>query len=146
MSISEKINSDYLSAYKSHEIDKISVLRLLKSALKNAEISNHSALDDPTIIKIIQREIKQRRDSAVDYEKGGRDDLKQKELYEITILEKYLPKQLSDNELESIIKEEVKKSNATSTADLGQVMSRVMPRVAGQADGSRVSSMLRQLL
>jgi len=141
MTLSEQIDKDFIAAYKDKDENKSSVLRLLKSALKNEEIAKKTQLSDDDAIKIIQREIKQRKDSVAEYEKGGRADLADKEKAEIAILEAYMPDQLSDEELETIVK-----SQAEGESDFGKIMSKVMPQVAGRADGSRVSAAVRKVL
>lgn len=141
MTLSEQIDKDFIAAYKEKDENKSSVLRLLKSALKNEEIAKKTQLSDDDAIKIIQREIKQRKDSVAEYEKGGRADLANKEKAEIAILEEYMPDQLSDEELETIVK-----SEAEGESDFGKIMSKVMPQVAGRADGSRVSAAVRKVL
>ncbi len=141
MPIKETIDKDFIAAYKDKDEAKSSVLRLLKSALKNEEIAKKSELSDDDAIKIIQREIKQRKDSVTEYEKGGRADLAEKEKSEITILEAYMPAQLSDEELEAIVK-----NAAAGESDFGKVMGKVMPSVAGKADGGRVSAVVRKVL
>lgn len=141
MNLSEQISKDFIVAYKDKDEIKSSVLRLLKSAIQNEEISKKSALSDDEVIKIVQREIKQRNDSIVEYEKGGRADLVDQEKNEIIVLSEYLPTQLSDEELTAIITE-----SANGESDFGKVMGKVMPRVAGKADGNRVSAIVRKVL
>ena len=141
MNLSEQVDKDFIIAYKDKDEAKSSVLRMLKSALKNEEINKREALSDEEAIKIVQREIKQRKDSIEEYTKGGRADLAEKEKGELTILEKYLPAQLSDEELEAIVREA-----AGDERDFGKVMGKVMPQVAGKADGNRVSSIVRKVL
>jgi uncharacterized protein YqeY len=141
MNLGEQIGKDFIVAYKAKDEVKSSVLRLLKSAIKNEEISKKTVLSDDEVIKIIQREIKQRNDSIFEYGKGGRSDLADKEKDELTVLKTYLPAQLSDEELENIVK-----SVISEESDFGKIMGKVMPQVAGKADGSRVSAAVRKLL
>ncbi len=146
MSLKETIKTDYLTAYKAKEETKISVLRMLQSAIKNAEIDKKEELLDEDITKVIQREIKQRRDSIESYKSGGREDLAKKEALELEILTTYMPKQLTDEEVETIVKEVISKVGASSKADFGKVMGAVMPKVAGKADGNQVSKAVNRLL
>lgn len=141
MTLSKQIDDDFIVAYKDKDEVKSSVLRLLKSAIKNEEIDKKESLEDDEAIKIVQREIKQRKDSIEQYEKGGRADLAEKEKNEITILEAYLPAQLTDDEIETIVKIAAKEDN-----DFGKVMGKVMREVAGKADGGRVSQIVRKVL
>lgn len=145
-SIQAQIDLDFLEAFKAKNAEKTSVLRLIKSSLKNSEISKKSALSDIEVIKVLQKEISQRRDSIQQYTTGGREDLAAKEAAEIIILEEYLPTQLSDSELEEIVKKAVAELAATTKSDFGKVMARIMPLVAGKSDGSRVSQIVSSLL
>ncbi|OQB05655.1 MAG: glutamyl-tRNA(Gln) amidotransferase subunit E [bacterium ADurb.Bin212] len=145
-SLSQLIDSDYISAYKNQETEKVSVLRMLKTAIKNSSIAAKTELTEEEIIKIISKEIKVRKESADQYTKGNRSDLADKELSEITILEKYLPTQLSDDEIESILRETINSSGLKDKASFGKVMGLSMPKLSGKADGQRVSQILSKLL
>ncbi|MDO8668558.1 MAG: GatB/YqeY domain-containing protein [bacterium] len=142
----EKINEELKQAMKSKDGETTSVLRMLISSIRNKEISLRSAdkveLSDEQIIETIGSEIKKRKDSVEAYAKGGRQELALKETSEIKILEKYLPEQLSDEELEKIIKEII----AAGATDFGKVMGQTMARVKGKADGNRVGSLVKKLL
>lgn len=146
MSLVDKINIDFITAMKSKDETKVSVLRLLKSALQNYQIAEQKELSDDDIIKVIQKEIKQRKDSISTYETGGRLELADKEKAEIEVLAKYMPQQLSNEELTEIVEKAIAETGATSEADIGKVMGRVMPQVAGQADGGQVSAKVKELL
>lgn len=145
-SLSQLIDNDYISAYKNKETEIVSVLRMLKTAIKNASIAAKSDLDDTEVIKIISKEIKVRKESAEQYSKGERQDLANKELSEITILQKYLPAQLGDNEIESILLEAINSSGLKDKASFGKIMGLAMPKLNGKADGQRVSQILSKLL
>lgn len=144
--LSAKIERDYLSAFKSKDEFRTSVLRLLKSALKNAEIEKKALLNDDDVGKIIKREIKQRRDSIPQYQQGGRADLAEKELREISVLEYYQPAQINDSEIESIIKDTLLKLGVNHKKDYGRAMGVLMSKFQGRADGSKVSQVLNSLL
>lgn len=146
MSLNDKINDDFVTAMKSKDETKVSVLRLLKSALQNYQIAEQKELSDDDIIKVIQKEIKQRKDSISTYETGGRSELADKEKAEIEVLTKYMPQQLSNEELTEIVEKAIAETGATSEADIGKVMGRVMPQVAGRADGGQVSAKAKELL
>lgn len=146
MTLAEQIESDYLEAYKSKDEDKTSLLRLLKSSIKNAEIAQKGNIGDQDAIKLIQKEVKQRRDAIKEYKRGEREDLAEKESQEIEMLKIYLPKELSDQELEVIVKNGIAQINASSPSDFGKAMGVIMPKIAGRAGGDRVSQMLKQML
>lgn len=146
MSLIDNINSDLVDAMKSKDEAKVSVLRMLKSALQNEKIKAGKDLADEDIIKVIQTQIKQRRDSIATYEAGGRNELADKEKSEIEALSTYMPEQLSDEELTAIVKSAIEETGATSMADMGKIMGKVMPQVAGRADGNAVSSKVKELL
>lgn len=146
MTLAEQINQDYIIAYKSKDEAKSSLLRLLKSSMQNAEIAKKSKLTDEEIFKLIQREIKQRQDAIIEYKKGNRSDLADKDEVEINILKTYLPTELSDEELGKLVAEAISATSAQSQADFGKVMGAVMPKIAGRATGDRVSSVVKKLL
>jgi len=146
MKLAEQINQDFLTAYKNHDEAKSSLLRLLKSSLQNAEIAKKGELQDEEVIKLIQKEVKQRQDAIVEYKRGGRDDLANKDEAEITILKTYLPLELSEEELEKLVSEAITSTNAQSPADFGKVMAAVMPKIAGRATGDKVSTTVKKLL
>lgn len=144
--IKTKIDNDFLQAYKSKDADRSSVLRMVKSTLQNAEIAKKRPLDDAEITQILQKEVKQRKDASDQYKTGGRTDLANKEDSEIAIISTYLPAQLSEPEVEAIVKKAVAELGATSKADFGKVMGKIMPEVAGKADGALVSKIVSGLL
>ena len=142
----EKINQDLKEAMKSRDAGTTSVLRMLVSAWRNKEITLRSAgkaeLSDAQAVETIGSEIKKRKDSIEAYAKGGRQELADKEAGEIKILEKYLPEQLSDEELEKIIKEII----SLGAADFGKVIGQAMAKVKGRADGHKVGGLVKKLL
>jgi len=146
MALIEKIDGDYINALKNKEAEKVSVLRMLKSALQNAKIAEQKELSDDDVIKVVQKEIKQRKDSIATYETGGRAELADKEKAEIEVLSAYMPQQLSDEDLTAIVKSAIGETGATGMADMGKIMGKVMPQVAGKADGSQVSAKVKELL
>jgi len=146
MSLKEQIKDDIKVAMKAKDVEKRDALRLLASAMKQVEVDERIELDDDAVIKIIQKQIKQRNDAATQYKDAGRDDLLAKELSEIAIYEPYLPAQLSDDELESSIKIIIANVGAESMKDMGKVMGAASAQLAGKADGKRISSCVKQLL
>jgi len=147
--LKEKIQSDLIEAQKAKDELRVSTLRLLLSAIKNFAIAKESTSYNPTdeeVAGIIQKEIKQRKESIEQFRAGSRDDLVEKETKELKILQNYLPEQLSEDEVRVIVNESIKEVGASSSADLGKVMSVVMPKVKGKADGSLVSHLVNQIL
>jgi uncharacterized protein YqeY len=150
MSLMDKITSDLKAAMLAKQTDDVSTLRLLVSASRNKEISlragNDVALSDQDILAVIGSEIKKRKDSAEAYRQGGRFDLAEKESAEIKILERYMPEQMTDVDLEKIIKEAIVGLDKTAQKDFGKIMSAVMPVTAGKADGKRVSAIVKKAI
>ena len=145
MSLEATIDEQYKEALKRHDAVTVGVFRMLKSALKNAAIEARHALSSDEEVAVLQREVKRRRESIAVFTDGGRTDLAEKEQGELVILEKFLPAQLSDEELEKIVQENISAQNAT-TKDFGKVMGAVMAKVKGQADGTRVTPIVKKLL
>lgn len=146
MSLLEQIEQDVSNALKAGASDKVSTLRLLKTAIKNQQISQKAELSDPDVIKVIQKEAKQRRDSIESYNKAGRNDLSDKEMAELAILEAYLPAQMSESEVQELVNQAVKEAGANSMSDMGKVMQILSPKTAGKVDGSVVANAVRQKL
>ncbi len=148
-SILQKIDREYIDAYKSKDQSAISVLRMLKSALKNFAIEKRleiNELETNDILKVISKEVKQRQDASSQYQAGGRQDLAQKEIDEISILNKYLPQQLSEDEISKILQTIIDQNGQAKLSEFGKIMSIAMPQFAGKADGNKVSQILRTLL
>ncbi len=149
MSLKTKILTDLKDAMKVGNSEKRDTLRLLDSMIKNAEIEKKKkdkGLNDEEVQEVIGRAIKQRKDSVEQYKSGGREDLAQKEQTEIEILSGYLPEQLSEEEVEKIVKDVISETGATSKADIGKVMGQAMNKLKGQADGNLVKSIVEKEL
>ncbi|MBE2907479.1 GatB/YqeY domain-containing protein [Anoxybacillus flavithermus] len=146
MSLLERLNNDMKQAMKNKEKDKLSVIRMVKSALQNEAIKLGKTLTEDEELTVLSRELKQRKDSLQEFEKAGRTDLVDKVKEEITVLELYMPKQLSEEELVQIVKETIVEVGASSKADIGKVMGAIMPKVKGKADGSLVNKLVQQHL
>jgi uncharacterized protein YqeY len=146
MSLKERIDADYKTAMKERDALRVSVLRLLRSAIHNAEIDRQRALTDDEILGVIQSEIRKRRESIEAFQQGGRADLAEREQAELAILETYLPQPLSRAELEALVRETIREVGALSVRDMGKVMAVLMPKVRGRADGREVNELVRQLL
>jgi uncharacterized protein YqeY len=146
MSLLQKIDDDLKRALKESDSLKVSVLRLAKAALKNKQIDKQEELSDDEIISTLSTLSKQRRESIELFSKGGREDLAEKERQELAILQSYLPKQLTPEELDAVIAEVIKESSASGLREIGKVMRLVMQRVKGAADGKIVNQRVKELL
>ncbi len=146
MSLFEKVDKDTTEALKAGEKDRLLLLRGLKSDLKYAKLDKGDDLTDDDVIEVLTYQAKKRRDSIEQFEKGGRDDLVAKETVELEIVNRYLPQQLSDNELEEIVAEVITETNASTPADIGLVMKNLMPKVKGKADGRKVNEIVTKKL
>ena len=146
MALRERLNEDMKGAMKAREQDRLDALRLMLAAVKQREVDERITLDDAGVIAVVEKMIKQRRESIVQYEKGARKDLADKERFEIGILEAYLPQQLSQDEIDAVIAEAFAATGAKSPADMGKVMGVVKPRLAGRADMGKVSAMVKARL
>jgi uncharacterized protein YqeY len=146
MSLLQKLDDDLKTALKASESLKVSVLRMTKASLKNMQIDKREELSEDDIISVILTLTKQRKESIEQFSKGGREDLAEKERQELSILQSYLPRQLTKEELDSIIIEAIKESSSKGAKDLGKVMRLVMPRVKGTADGKIVNQRVKDLL
>lgn len=148
-SLKKKIEEDLKEALKSSDALRLSVLRMVSSAVHNKEIQllrKDQGLSDEEILEVLRSEVKKRKDSAGEFLKGNRPDLAQKEKAEIEILSVYLPPELSDEELIRVLKGGIREADAKSQADFGKVMKAVMPVLKGKASGERISTFLTRLL
>ncbi|MEZ5424934.1 MAG: GatB/YqeY domain-containing protein [Pyrinomonadaceae bacterium] len=147
MSLENKILDDLKTAMKSKEAERLSVLRMVKANLMNKRIEKGSDLTDEEVEKALQTLVKQRRDSAEQYEKGGRSELAEKENAEIKVLEEYLPKAATDEEIEMAVAEAIGRTGATSLRDMGAVMKASLAGLAGKTvDGKKVSEAVKSRL
>ena len=146
MDLKGQIKEEMKTAMKSGDRDRLKVIRLILAAINQIEIDSRIILEDNDIIKTINKMVKQRRDSIAQFSKGGRDDLVEIETNEIAILENYLPKKLSDSELDTIIAEAVSNLKADNMKDMGKVMNTVKHAIEGRADMSLVSSKVKARL
>lgn len=144
--IKERLQSDLKDAMKAKDVFKRETIRFLMSALKQVEVDERRELSDDDIFKIIQKSIKQRDDAAKQFKAASRDDLCEKEVKEANLLKSYLPKQLDENELKSIIEDIISQSGATGVKDMGNVIKLTMQKVGNLADGKSVSSQVKNLL
>jgi uncharacterized protein len=146
MELKAEIQQAVKAAMKSGDTMTLSTLRLLLSAIQNEEIKVRRALTDDEIHKTISTLCKQRAEAIDLFKKGGRDELAQKEAAELQILQRYLPQPLTEDEVQTLIKESISESGAQGIKDLGKVMKLVMPKVMGRTDGRRVNDLAKALL
>jgi uncharacterized protein YqeY len=146
MALREQLNDDIKNAMRARDSERLNALRLLSAAAKQREVDERITLDDAALIAIVDKEIKKRRESIAQYEKGQRQDLADKEKFEISVIEAYLPKQLSQAEIDSIVAEALASTGAKSPADMGKVMGVLKPKLAGKADMGKVSAMVKAKL
>jgi uncharacterized protein len=147
MTFLDRINQDIIATMKAKEADRLSTLRMVKTALKNREIDKMAALTDDEAIKVLQSLVKQRRDSVEQYKQGGRPELAEKEDAEIKVIEAYLPAALDETAIAKIVEETIAEQGATSAKEMGQVMKAVMVKLAGQTvDGKVVNQLVRAKL
>ena len=141
MSIRNQIQSQIITSMKSHDQKRLDAFRFLFSQIRYKEIDAKRELTDEETVKLLQGEAKKRRESIAVYQQGGRQDLVEGESYQLSVIEEYLPNQLSDEEIKTII-DEVKSTNPNG--DFGTLMKAVMAKVAGRADGAKVAEMIKQ--
>lgn len=139
----DKLKEDLKQAQLAHDSLKVDTLRLLLSEIHNEAIRQGKEVSGEDIISTIRREMKKRKEAAEGFRKGGREDQAKKEESEAAILEGYLPQQLSDEELQKIIEDSITNLEAKNLSDMGKIMAEVMSKVAGQADGGRVASLVK---
>lgn len=146
MALKDTLEADQKTAMKERDAVKLSVVRLLKSAIKYREIELAKTLDDAGVVGVIASEIKRRRDSVEQYRAGNRQDLVDREEAEIRVLQGWLPAQLTADELRAKVDEAVKRAGATGPKDMGAVMKALLPEVQGRADGKTVSELVKARL
>lgn len=145
MTLKERINTDLKEAMKTKDVKKRDALRLLTSAFKQIEVDERKELSDEDVIKIIQTQVKRRNDAAEQYKAAGREDLLEIELNEIACYEVYLPAQLSDEELKTILQKIITDVGATSLKDMGKIMGVASKELSGKADGKRINETIKVL-
>ena len=147
MSSQERLAAEIKSAMLAKEAERLGTLRLLKSAVGYAQIEHKTdTLPEPDFIVVVQKEVKKRRDSIEQFEKGGRLELAEKEKREISVLETFLPKPLTPAELEQLVNDAIRELGATGKKDMGPVIKAVQGKAAGRADGRAISAVVGKLL
>jgi len=146
MGLKEQILDDFKTAMKAREKEKISTLKMLKAAILNKEIDKGEDLKEDEIKALLAKEARQRKDSIEQFEAGGRDEMAAKESRELELINSYLPEKMGSEELEALVDEVIEETAAGTMADMGKVMSEIMPKVRGRADGSDVQQLVQEKL
>ncbi|WP_374420111.1 GatB/YqeY domain-containing protein [Chromobacterium sp.] len=146
MSLKQRISDDMKSAMKARESDKLAAIRLLLAAIKQKEVDERVELDDAGIVAVIDKMLKQRRDSVSQYEAAQRQDLADKEKFEMDVLMAYMPQQLSAEEIDALVAKAIADSGAAGMQDMGKVMGLLRPQLAGRADMALVSARIKAKL
>jgi uncharacterized protein YqeY len=146
MELKQQLKDDLKTAMRDKDIVKRDAIRAINTMIKQIEVDERKELNDSDVIKLIQKGIKQREEAIAQYKDANRDDLVQKEQEQIDIFSIYLPKQLSDEELEAIIGTLITEVGATSMKDMGKIMNPAKEKIAGSADGKRINEMVKKLL
>jgi uncharacterized protein YqeY len=146
MPLKAQITEDMKTAMRAKDVQRLSAVRLLLAAIKQREVDERVELSDSQILAIIEKMIKQRRDSILQFEQGGRQDLVDKEQFEIDVLHGYMPAAMSPAEVDAAINEAIASSNARLMADMGKVMALLKPKLAGRVDMAKVSALVKARL
>jgi hypothetical protein len=146
MSLKERITDDMKAAMRSGEKERLGVIRMITSAIKQREVDERITLDDAQVLSVLEKMIKQRKESLVHFQAGNRQDLVDKEAAEITLLQGYLPAQLSDAEIDGLINDAIAASGAASVKDMGKVMAIIKSKAQGRADLGSVGSKIKARL
>ncbi len=146
MALVVQIDQDLATALKAGDQAKVSVLRLLKSALQNYQIEKRADLSDQDVQKVLQKEANMRKEAIATYQTGARPELADKEAAELAIIETYLPKPLTDQQISALVDQSISEAGASSIADMGKVMGALTAKVAGRADGAKLAQLVRERL
>ena len=146
MPLKQQLTDDMKTAMKAGEKDRLGVIRLVNAAIKQREVDERITLDDTQVLAVLEKMLKQRKDSVTQYEAAAREDLAAVERYEIGVIQAYLPAPLSASEIEGIVARAIADSGATSAKDMGKVVGLIKPQLAGRADMGQVSAMVKQKL
>ena len=146
MSLKTRLTDDMKTAMKGGEKDRLGVIRLLNAAIKQREVDERIELDDAQVLAVLEKQVKQRKDSLSQYENAGREDLAAVERYELGVIEAYLPAKMPAAELEAEVAAAIAETGARGAADMGKVMAVLKPRLAGRADMGALSGLVRNAL
>jgi len=146
MTLKTRLSDDMKAAMKSGDRERLGVIRLVQAAIKQREVDERIELDDAQVLAVMEKMLKQRRDSVTQYQQAQREDLAEKERFEITVIQGYLPQPFSEAEIDAAIAEVLAETGARAPADMGRVMAALKPRLAGRADMGAVSARVRDRL
>jgi uncharacterized protein YqeY len=146
MPLKDRITEDMKSAMRAGERERLGTIRLILAAIKQREVDERITLDDTQVLAVLEKMVKQRKESIAQFESGGRSDLVAKERAELQVLQAYLPEQMSETEIDALIAEAVASTGATSIKDMGKVMGVVKAKAQGKADMGAVSARIKQKL
>jgi uncharacterized protein YqeY len=146
MSLKERITDDMKAAMRSGEKERLGVIRMITAAIKQREVDERISLDDSQVLSVLEKMLKQRKESLVQFQAGNRQDLVDKEAAEITLLQGYLPSQLSDSEIDALIKDAIAATGAASIKDMGKVMGLIKGKAQGRADMAAVGAKIKAKL
>ena len=146
MSLKTKLTDDMKTAMKSGDKDRLGVIRLVNAAIKQREVDERIQLDDTQVLSVLEKMLKQRRDSVTQFEAAARNDLADKEKFEIGVIQDYMPQQMTAAEVDAAISAAITESGATSAKDMGKVMGAVKPKVAGRTDMGKLSELVKAKL
>ena len=146
MSVKQTMSEAVKTAMKARELEKVKVLRNVQSVIKQIEIDRQTELDDAEVTQILQKQLKQRQESLAVFTDNGREDLAEKEQFEIDIINEFMPEQMSDDELAQLVNAEIAEQNATSMQDMGKIMGALKAKTAGRADPALISGLVKQAL
>ena len=144
--LQKQIQGAAISAMKAGEKERLKTIRLMTSAMKQIEVDERIELDDARVIAILDKMVKQRRESISQFKTAGRDDLIKQEVYEVDIIQEFLPQALSEDEVDAIVSQAIEQTGASSIKDMGKVMGLVRPQIIGRADMGEVSGRIKSLL
>ena len=146
MSLKEKLQNDTKAAMREGQTERRDVLRLLLAAIKQVEVDSGKTLDDKGVEDLLMKQMKQRRESIADYEKAGRVEQAAQEKAEVTVIEEYLPKMMTREEIEAVVAAAITHLNITSAKEMGRLMGHLMPQVKGKADGRLVNEVVKEMM
>ena len=146
MSLKQQLTDDMKAAMKAGEKDRLGVIRLVNAAIKQKEVDERVEMTDPLVLAVLEKMVKQRKDSIAQYEAAGREDLAAVERYELSVIDGYLPAKLGEAEILAAVDAAIKETGAAGAADMGKLMAVLKPKLAGQADMGEVSKLVKQRL
>ncbi len=146
LSLKKRITDDMKSAMRAKNKERLMTIRLVLAVIKQQEVDTQEAVDDQAVLAILDKQVKQRRDSIAQYDKAGRDDLADQERKEMGILQEYLPEQLTDSEIDALIQQALDTTGASAMSDMGKVMGFITPKAKGRADMGKISGLIKSRL